>query len=113
MDIMLRSMVMVLTRLAPMEDRYHVGHKRYNASGALYVDLFSKLLKQYLKSVRLKIQRLSSVPSDEGIKQVILSAKHLITNQLCFTFFTGNGFISKVVVKLCSRICRIGLTFLI
>ena len=48
--IMLRSMVMVLTRLAPMEDRYHVGYKRYNASGALCADLFSKLLKQYLKS---------------------------------------------------------------
>lgn len=89
LGLMLRSLVLVSTGLKPIEDKYHVGYKRYDASGALCADLFSKLLKQYLKSVRHKLQRMSSLPSDEEIKQVMLGANSIITSKLRFNFATG------------------------
>ena len=38
-----------------IEDKYHAGNKRYDASGEFFLDLFSKLLKKFLKSVRNKL----------------------------------------------------------
>ena len=73
----------------PIEDKYHIGYKRYDASEALCADLFSKLLKQFLKSVRNKFQKYPNVPTDEDIKQVILSTSSTITNKLRFNFATG------------------------
>ena len=86
---MLRFMLMVLSRLAPIEDEYHVGYKRYDVSVASCGNLFSKLLKQYLKSVRFKLQGLPSIPSDKDIKQVMLSPNHVIKSRLLFNFATG------------------------
>ena len=72
----------------PIEDKYQIGYKRYGASGGLCPDLFSKLLKQFLKSVRNKLQKYLNVPTDENIQQIILSTSSTITNKLRFNFAT-------------------------
>ena len=72
----------------PIEDKYHIGYKRYDAPGALCADIFSKLLKQFLKSVRNKFQKHSNIPTDDDIKQIILSTSSTKTNKLRFNFAT-------------------------
>ena len=90
-------MLMVSTGLTQVEDRHHVGYKSYDASAGPCADLFNKLLKQYLKSIRLKLQRLPNIPSDKYIEKVMLCANHIITNRLRFNFALGEWVYQKGV----------------
>ena len=47
LGMMIRKMFRHSALGLPIEDKYHIGYKRYDASGALCGDLFSKLLKQF------------------------------------------------------------------
>ena len=87
--MMIRKMLRSSALGLPIEDKYHIGYKRYDASGALCAYLFSKLLKQFLKSVRNKLQKHLNVPTDEDIKQIILSTSSTKTSKLRFNFATG------------------------
>ena len=89
LGMMIRKMLRHLALILPIEDKYHTGYKRYDASGALCADLFTKLLTQFLKSVRNKLEKYLNVPTDEDIKQIILSTSSTITNKLRFNFATG------------------------
>ena len=86
--MMIRKILRHSTLGLPIEDKYHIGYKRYDASGTLYADSFSKLLKQFLKSIRNKLQKYPNVLTDEDIKQVILSTSSTITNKLRFDIAT-------------------------
>ena len=87
--MMIRKMLRYSVLGLPIEDKYHIGYKRYEVSGALCADLFSKLLEQFLKSVRNKLQKYINIPTDEDIKQIILSTRSTIKNKLRFNFATG------------------------
>ena len=98
--MMIRKMFRHSALGLPIEDKYLIGYKRYDASGALCGDLFSKLLKQFLTSAQNKLQKYPSVPTDEDIKQIILCTSNSITNKLRFNFATGEWVYQQGVSQL-------------
>ena len=112
--MMIRKMFRHSALGLPIEDKYHIGYKRYDASGALCADLFSKLLKQFLKSVWKKLQKYPNVSTDEDIKQIILSTSSMITNKLRFNFATGEWVYQQGVSQVVEpHIAQWGFIFLI